>query len=227
MYFLGESINKTNSLDIWFFSEATRYIPGNIWSFASRVYLSRNKRLSQKTSFLVVPLEIVIVIIATTLLSSYAIIKNLEKLPANLTIFVLTILVFALVLGLFLLQKNIKAIFTKLFVQELGRGAIAIALVLQIVSWSFYSAGTIVLITNFSMVALPLLFSATLLAWLIGYLSIVTPMGLGVRESAFILLVGSQIGTVQALLAAVLARIVLIVAELANLAFWTSIKKIR
>ena len=81
---LGASIDKVNGLTIWFFSEATRFIPGNVWSFASRVYLSRQKNLPKDIAILAVPVEIAVVAITATLFSLFAVYKNVEKLPINL-----------------------------------------------------------------------------------------------------------------------------------------------
>lgn len=226
VHFLGESINKTSSLSVWFFSEATRYIPGNIWSFASRVYLARLKNISPNASLLVLPLEVATVTTVTALLSSYAIMMNLERLPINFTFYTALIASPIALLGILLLQKPIKRLLRRLFRQDLNLKALLASLVLQIFSWSLYSIGAIVLISNLGQVEnLYLLFSSILLAWLVGYLSFVTPMGLGVRESAFVLLTGGQIGIVQAIIIAVLSRVILIIAEFTILAFLAGANK--
>lgn len=226
IYFLGASLNKHKSLTIWFFSEATRYIPvGKIWSFTSRAYLAQQNKVPPKISILILPVEVVIVTTTTAILSSYAIIKTLEKLPVNLTFYILVITSLTATLGLFLLHKTTKKMLKTLLIQPLVPKALPAALILQGVSWSLYSAGYIVLISDIAKVQdLSLLLSSTLLSWLIGYLAIVSPMGLGVRESAFVILVGAQIGTAQAITVAVLSRVILIVSELVNLAFWAGMK---
>lgn len=226
VHFLGESINKTGSLSVWFFSEATRYIPGNIWSFASRAYLARLRHISDNASLLILPIEVITVTTVTTALSLFALIKNLERLPVNFTFYIVLIAPPITLLGILLLQKTVKRLLEKLFKQDLNLKALLAALMLQIFSWSLYSIGTIVLVSNLGQVEnLYLLFSSILLAWLVGYLSLVTPMGLGVRESAFVLLTGGQIGTVQAIIIAVLSRVILIVAEFTILAFLAGANK--
>lgn len=216
--FLGDSINKNNSLSVWFFSEVTRYIPGNIWSFAVRAYLARMKKISENVSLLVLPIEVITVATVTSVLSLYAIIKNLERLPVT-PLFFMAVLIPPLVLaGFILLQKVIKRLLGKLFSQNLNLKALLRAILLQLIGWSLYSAGAIVLVGG-KVENSPLLFSSTLLAWLIGYLSLITPMGLGVRESAFVLLTGNQIGTAQAIVIAIASRLILIVAEITILAF--------
>src|SRR3989344_927439 len=221
IHFLGTSINRTNSLSAWFLSEATRYIPGSVWSFVTRSYLAQQKNISRNISILISPVESIIVITATTILSLYAIFNSLKGFEINTTFYILVILSLVLTFGLLLLHKPLTKIIKKLATQTLAPKALATALIYQFLAWSFYALGYIYLI-DITNIDFFLFFSSALLAWLIGYLSIITPMGLGVRESAFVLLTGPQIGTTEAALIAILARVILIIAELSNLVFWIS-----
>lgn len=226
VYFLGSTIDKRTSLSVWFFSEATRYIPGNIWSFASRAYLAQKEKVSRNASFLVLPIEIATVIAVTSLFSSFAILTNLEKLPLSLTFFIVLAGSLLVLLILFLLQKQVKKIIAKFFEQELNLVGLFSAFFLQCLSWAFYAAGTLVLINNLGTSQhILLLFSSAILAWLLGYLSVITPMGLGVRETVFVLLVGPLVGPANAILIAIFSRILLIFAELSILGFLVISKK--
>ena len=224
---LGASIDKVNGLSIWFFSEATRFIPGNVWSFASRVYLSRQKNLPKDIAILAVPVEIAVVAITATLFSLFAVYKNVEKLPINLAFLVFIGGMVVGLLGLYFLKNLVKRFLSKLIAQNVNPRVLLVVFLFQIVAWTLYGLGTITLIDNLNTGNVPLLFSSSLLAWLVGYLSFITPMGLGVREGAFIVLTGQQMGVPQAAFIALLSRAVLIVAELVNLIFWVVAKKIR
>lgn len=229
VYFLGISVNKTNSLTIWFFSEATRYIPiGKIWSFASRAYLAQQHKVPPKISYLILPTEAIIVTATVSILSLYAVTKTLEKLPLNLNLYILIVMSLTITSGFLFLHKKVKKVLKRLADQTLIPKAFPKALILQATSWSFYSLGYVVLISDITKVQDPiLLFSSTLLAWLIGYLTIISPMGLGVRESTFVILAGGQIGIAESISVALLSRVILIVSELINLVFWIVIKGIR
>lgn len=222
---LSSSVDKKNSFIIWFFSEATRYIPGNIWSFVSRAYLAQ-KHLSLKSAIIVSPIEILIIIMATFLLSSYAIINTIQRFPLNYNLFLLTLVAIIALAAPAIFRKKIIVVLQKISAQSLKVNHLLAASIFQLISWVLYGLGTVVLISNFSMDNLPLLFSSSLLAWLVGYLSIITPMGLGVRESAFVFFTGQYIGVTQAVFIAVLHRLILTLAELVNLAFWVTVKKI-
>jgi uncharacterized membrane protein YbhN (UPF0104 family) len=56
--------------------------------------------------------------------------------------------------------------------------------------------------------------AASSLAWALGWLVLVTPAGIGVREGALVLLLGEQVGTGLALVAAVFVRLQLILGDL-------------
>jgi len=224
---LGASIDKVNGLTIWFFSEATRFIPGNVWSFASRVYLSRQKNLPKDIAILAVPVEIAVVAITATLFSLFAVYKNVEKLPINLAFLAFIGGMVVGLLGLYFLKNLVKRFLSKLIAQNVNPRVLLGVFLFQIAAWTLYGLGTITLIDNLNAENVPLLFSSSLLAWLVGYLSFVTPMGLGIREGAFIVLTGQQIGVPQATFIALLSRAILIVAELVNLIFWVIAKRAR
>lgn len=218
---LGAKISTANSLYVWFLSESTRFIPGSLWSFASRAYLSR---LPRNVTILMVPVEIMFITITTAFLSSHAVIKNLTILPSRIILlFTLAAVIFA-ILGIFILHKKIIRLLKDLLVHDINIRDFTKALALQFISWTLYGLATIMLIDNLTAPNFLFVFSSTLLAWLIGYLSII-PMGLGVRESAFVLLVGTSVGIPQATLVAVISRIILIMAEIINLALWSSVKR--
>ena len=226
IHFLGAPLNKTNSLSIWFFSEATRYIPGNVWSFVSRSYLAQQKKVSRSISILISPFEAIIIITTTAVLSSYSIIKNLKLFYTNSVFDIILIASLLTILLILILHKPVYKVLRRLTGKILFPKQIITALIFQFLSWSFYSIGYLVLITEITKINDPvLLLSSALLAWLIGYLSIIIPMGLGIREGVFVLLAGPQIGVPQAVLVAVLARIILICSELLNLFFWVSVRK--
>lgn len=224
---LGGSISKVQALTVWFLSEVTRFIPGNVWAYASRVYLSRQRNLPNNTALLAVPVEIAVVALTTTLLSLFAILNNISSLPLNLTFLFLVLGLLIGLMGLFFFQNVIRRFVSKIISQKLDPIPLLGAFILQACAWFLYSLATIVLVNQLAPKDTLLFLSSSLLAWLVGYLSFVTPMGLGVREGAFIVLTGQQIGIPQAAFIALLSRATLIAAELVNLGFWVIARRIQ
>ena len=162
IHFLGASINKADSLSVWFLSEATRYIPGSIWSFVTRSYLAQQKNISRNISVLISPVESIVAITATTILSLYAILNSLKRIEINVTFYILVTSSLILTFGLLLLHKPITRILKKLATQTLVSRALVIALIYQFLAWSFYSLGYIYLIDT-TRIDFILFFSSALL----------------------------------------------------------------
>ncbi len=221
---LGDTFKLEDSLFAWFAGESTRYIPGNVWSFASRFYLSVSRGVAKTNVILSMLLEIILMLPVTLLLSVPALWANYEKVHFSALTLLVVIGLLALATGVTFFSKRAKQALKelrhvprKIFFTNTFLGA----LLLQILAWCAFGLGNYFLIQPFAgHVNVILLISISILAWFVGYVSIVTPMGLGVREGAIILLLGAGIGQGQAGLAAVLSRVVLTATEGINLLYW-------
>src|SRR5579884_1273088 len=58
-----------DSLETWFVGELARFIPGNIWSFAGRVYLGHKKKLPKTAVVISLTVEVLVMLSATFVLS--------------------------------------------------------------------------------------------------------------------------------------------------------------
>jgi uncharacterized membrane protein YbhN (UPF0104 family) len=221
---LGSHFKIKDSLFAWFAGESTRYVPGNVWSFASRFFLSVTHGVPKTNVILSILLEIILMLPVTLLLSVPALWINYGKVHFSVLTVLVVIGVLALATGILFFSKRAKQALKelrhvprKIFFTNTFLGA----LLLQILAWSAFGLGNYFLIQPFAQhVSAGLVVSISILAWFLGYISIVTPMGLGVREGALILLLGSGIGQGQAGLAAVLSRVVLTSTEGINLLYW-------
>ena len=214
-------ISASRGFFVWFASESTRFIPGSVWSYASRAYLSK---LPKNVNLLMVPLEIILVATSTAILSIYSVVQNISVIPLRIIFLIIVILLSSSVLGLFFTYKKIRILIIKLLVLDVSLSDFIKAFGLQFVSWFLYGFATVLLVQNLSFAKLLLLLSAVILSWLVGYISII-PMGLGVREGVFIFLTGGLIGIPQATLVAVFSRVLLILVEIVNLLFWLIVRK--
>ena len=221
---LGSHLKLRDSLFAWFAGESTRYIPGNLWSFASRFYLSSAKGVQKANIILSMMLEVVVLLPVSLFLSLPAFWANYQKMNLNIyTIIIITLIVVS-VFMVFLFSNRVKQLVNKLhtipvkvFTSKVFLGAI----IFQLIAWTTFGLGNYFLIRPFAThTSIVLLVSIAIFAWFIGYVSIVTPMGLGVREGAIILLLGTTIGSGQASLAAILSRVILTGVEGVNLLYW-------
>jgi uncharacterized membrane protein YbhN (UPF0104 family) len=223
----GYDLKLKDKLFSWFAGESARYVPGNVWSFLGRYFLTRRKGVTRLHTVTAITLEILILLAVTSLLSVPAFIFNYQKLGPHFS-FLVTIGILSIAgIAAFLLQSQIRKvikILNKIPKETFVSNKFLMAAIFMIITWICFGLGTFALISpfldsgNFFIVV-----STFILAWLIGYLSFITPMGLGVREEAIILLVGSYVTTTEASVVAVTSRLLLVVIEIINLIFWFSL----
>lgn len=209
---------------LWSLSELNRYVPGNIWSVVSRGTTFAKFDISGKKLFtgwvieslLVVLGSLVITLFGTTLLF-FHIFKpfELRQILYELTNVGIIILSFFWIFQKYIERfiKLPKKISDILFIPSIA----LTLLFLATVSFFFFGLGTYFSII--SLFYLPVtqilefigLFSA---AFLLGYVSILTPMGLGVRE---VVMTAGLLGFITESVvsfASIFSRIILILSEL-------------
>ncbi len=234
----GHNLKLKEVSFLWGASELKRFVPGNIWSFLGRVFSFSKKGVDNKTIISLIFAEIGFFIMASLLLSLFSIQFILPSIFSihTYSIFIIPSISFIVILVslFFIFNKiffdNFKKGFLKNFPPNFGPYTNFFLLSITVVSLFFFGLGTFLTIA--SVVYLPTnlilpLIGFFVLSLFIGFLSFVTPMGLGVREG--IIVVGlSQILTLQlAGFGAIFARIVLILSEIIFIllaTFWKNIK---
>ena len=212
------------SFSVWFLGEATRYIPGNIWSFASRVYLGNKKGVPKTLIFVSLSIEAFLLVTSTFILSIPGIRFSTQAIPVNAkSLLILFIFILAgAFLAFFIRNKIMKTLKTlqKIPLQTFISPPFLQAFFLHLLSWVFFGVGTYVLMTNLVSSHQIFFISLIILSWLLGYLSFITPMGLGVREGVQIALLSPFIGVGSATLIALLSRLIMTVVDVGNVGAW-------
>ena len=226
---------------LWGMSELKRFAPGNIWSFLGRTFSFSKIGVDNKTIISLIFAEIGLFVVASLLLSLFSIQFILPYVFSihTYSIFLIPLITFSIVSIslLFIFNKESfnksKLKFLKNFFPGFSPYTNFVILSITIVSLFFFGLGTFLTIA--SVVYLPLNFFLPLIGFfvfslLIGFLSFITPMGLGVREG--IISVGlSKILTLQlAGFSAIFTRIVLISSEIIfilSVSLWKNIKDSR
>jgi len=239
--FIWKILLKENGLDIplkevailWEMAELKRFVPGNIWSFAGKAlsFSEKGVRKEQIPKLLLLESEFFIIscLLVSILSFSYLFGKNLYTLYLSaVVVFIVLIFVFisAMLLKtkLFFLSKlqslfphfevytNLKII----FISALSLIFFGLGTFFSILSITALNAQIIIPLIGFFVFSL-----------FVGYISFVTPMGLGVRETVLIWGL-SKIMTVQmASLSSVFSRLILIFSEIIFLIsayLWKNIK---
>lgn len=234
----GIHIPLRETVYLWSISEANRYIPGNVWSFLSRSVKFREKKvenkaiaasLLQETLFVLAGAAVIFLFSIPFLKSINAISTFIAKIPDLLLIGIILGSVVALILQGILLWR-IK--FLRKFFSENSYtpSQTALFFLVSFIGLFFFGFGYYFAIS--SVVALPAkefftISSFAVVSLLIGYLSFITPAGLGVREGFLTVGLASFMTVPLAGFAALFARIILITAEVLFVALakaWSSHK---
>ncbi len=198
------------NLRLWAQSELLRYVPGNVWSFAARFRGTTEGGATRGASAQAVVLEGLLQITGAVVVTLWFWMGGPWKL--------LALLLF--ILFPWAAPKIIpwawKLLRRKSELPPVSSSSLNLLLGLYTGIWLVFGLGSAALYYAFG--SLPLLSVNTLVglnvtSWLLGYLSIITPMGLGVREVATVRLLQPWLASGPASIVAVVTRLWLIVSE--------------
>ena len=215
-------------LRIWFLSNLARYIPGKIWQFVGAVQLGRRAGIAPA-----VLLTSLLILTGITLVS--AAIVSLLALPAVLAEAgpaPVAILLAGAASGLLVVHPAALNFVLRRVPDRFHPGGLLWTgswldgiglLVLFILAWVIFGLAFALFVDaliGIPLTAVPALIAANALAFLVGYLVLVTPGGLGAREAALALLLGPLGSLGLAAVLAVAFRLWLIVGELIGAAIF-------
>ena len=231
---LGARLDLKTSLRIYLASEFVRYIPGNVWHVLARILWVGKYGVSRPIAFASMTVELI------TKLAAGAIIFGVSLLFWGLLGSVSTLLVgktlvialsIAILIALFvILHPRILGALLNMGLRLLKKEPITLTLrysdiLLVTVAWcvSWIVAGTAFYILTLALwptlpfAALPICIGIYAIAWDIGFVSFITPSGLGFREvtiGALFALSLSMLPLTLGSIIAVLSRVVSTFAEL-------------
>lgn len=200
---------------IWAASELKRYIPGNIWSFVGRAVLFSERGISKKdiARYSIIEIELIILGSITISLLSLPFIVQRFTLPQYLnTILPLTLTIIFLI---YIFNQKLKL--KHFILPDFSPAEILFLIFLNIITFLFFGLGYYLVFASFTSINPNLVWQLTgfsVLAFIAGYLSLLTPSGFGVREGALVFGLTKIMSVSSAGFLALFSRFILIVAEL-------------
>jgi uncharacterized membrane protein YbhN (UPF0104 family) len=237
---LGQQLSLPKSVRIYLASEFVRYIPGNVWHVLTRILWAEREGIPKSIGFISMVVELVTklagaaLVFALTLLfwprmdalgqvfgGQTALLVGIAAIPLLLALLQPRLLNWCLNRALKLLRKP------AILVPMRYRDVLAVTL-WWCVSWMIGGFAFYLLLLGIAgpgaaggigpaLLTLALCIGIYALGWDIGFLSFITPSGLGFREAAIILLLGLAAVTPTVALATVIAFLSRILATLAEL----------
>lgn len=206
---MGSRLDPLAAQRIYLSAEFVRYIPGNVWHVITRVMLAEQKGVPKTTGFASMVVELATKISAGALVFAVSLLFWTDSgglfahLPHDSPLVIGAILIPLLLLGLHprLLRGALNVGLRKLGREPvtftLGYGDVLIITLYWALSWLLAGAGFYLLVRSVVGAPLPvggvaaIMIAAGIyaLGWDVGFVSFVTPSGIGFREAAIAVLV--------------------------------------
>ena len=228
---LDAHLGLRTCLRIYLASEFVRYIPGNVWHVLTRILWVGKYGVSRPVAFASMAIELITKLAAGILVFSISLLfwQDFGKVGSLLRGSLLDILGIASIIALFIgLHPRILNAVLNWFLRRMKREPIQLTLrygdILFItLAWcaSWIVAGTAFYILLLALwpaaplIAWPICIGIYAIAWDIGFVSFITPSGLGIREAAIVALfaLALPLPTGLASIMALLSRLVSTLAE--------------
>jgi len=226
---LGEEITFRHSCRVWFLSQLGKYIPGKVWFAMGRIVLAGRAGVGPVAASVSTVVELMLVLLAAALVFLVSLPARpgpaeRETAIALAGVALLLLFLHPRVFG-FLLRLAARIMRREALPYRVGwRGLLQLTL-LYGGSWILYGTGLILLERAIRLEGAPppppigapsrlLIFSgAAGISWALGFLSVLTPSGLGVREATLGYLLGSTLPPPAPVLLALAARLWITLAE--------------
>jgi len=210
----------------WALAELKRYIPGSVLAIASRVIHFSEKGIDKKDVGKAYIKEAELIVLGSffvSLLSLPFLTEHFFSFPYDHTIILgLSIALFVLYLFHPKGNKHKHSQYIMLITFDHTIYKKIIFLSLSCLAFFFFGLGSFLVVLSFITLNLQLIYLLIgffTLTYLVGYLSFITPSGIGVRETMIIVGLQSLLGTSVAGFVALFSRVQLLIAELLFLLF--------
>ena len=220
----GDPLGRGESMKIWFSTILGRYVPGSVAMVAGRIGLCRRRGIPGATTFASMVYENVLILITAVLVTA-ASVPLWPPFPYERYALLLAVLA-PICLALLhpavfgrLANYGLRKIKREPLETTLPFGRVLALVFYYVGGWVILGLGFAALAASISPVSpgdVALLVGGYAFAWEIGFLALITPSGLGVKEVALALILGLVFPTPVAAAIVVASRLWQTLAELAG-----------
>jgi uncharacterized membrane protein YbhN (UPF0104 family) len=210
---------------IWFLSNLARYVPGNVWSYVGAVELARREGVAR-------PVTLAVMAFTQVLSVGVALLAGLPVLLAERAQLGRPALLGAVAVAV---GAAVAAVFRRQLLELAGRrlpgldggdlvpapGTVALLAVGYAAYWAVTGLAFAALVASVHRLEpgeVPLVVAAYAAAYAVGFLSLLTPAGLGVREGVLVVALSPVLPAGPALVVALVSRLWMMAVELAGAA---------
>ena len=218
---LKVNLSFRRGFKFWALSQLGRYLPGKFWYALGRTYFCARENIEKSTAVASIFLEAVLMVIAAGFVFLLALPLMTSTHPVSIVPYLLVIPMGLVSIHPFLFSNVFNFVTKKLKGTEVQFGLSYIQMLsfvgIYMALWLFCGLAFFLFVNSIHRVSWGKLVPITgtfAIAWIIGFLSFITPGGLGVREGALSVLLANYMPAPMAIVVALLSRIWFIAAEL-------------
>jgi uncharacterized membrane protein YbhN (UPF0104 family) len=219
---LGGRLPFGRAAEIWYLSNIIRYLPGNVWQFLGMAEMAAEDsipRISTLTS--IVLHQAISTAAGLSLVAVYFAATDQAEWAARFRP-----VLWLVPLGLLLLQPRLLEAMMNRVLGVVKRppiqvtltwGQVWVLLLRYVIVWLMLGLAFAALVRSLTLVGwpdVPWLIATWVTAYTVGYLSMLTPSGLGVREGVMALLLGQMLPVSVAVVSSIVARLWMVAGEL-------------
>jgi hypothetical protein len=218
---LGEPLGLGRAVAVMSVTQLGKYIPGKLWFTLGRMSLLRRDSIPEAKTMVSVVIEIVLSLLAALVLLGVAVVLIPRSLVPDVLYFafalvpVCIIIVYPPVLNR-VLNWALCRLRQPVFELRLTYRQLLAITGLYLADWALQGLGSFLLLNSFyplSIVKLPVVLGGYAISWMIGFLALVVPAGLGVREGIFTLILKMVMPGPVAIISTLLTRVWMTVSE--------------
>lgn len=223
---MNGSLPLVDGITVWLRSMLMRYLPGNIWHVMGRVYLAERQGESRRIVLASTVVEQILTLVGGAV--AFAL-----TLPGWASIGQSWLLLMAIIpAGLVVLHPSVLdrglALASRVLRRPLEPMGVPYPVLLRLLPWyvvpnvfgGLSLAFCLAAVGPVPLSQVPSLVGIFAAAWVVGYLSFLTPSGIGVREGALALMLTPTFGLAPAVVASLLSRLTCTVGEVVLLSAW-------
>ena len=216
-------ISFKRSMEIWVASIIGKYIPGKVWFVLGRIYLGQKLGISKTKMSLSILLEIILMQSSGVMFffASFLFWEQRTLLhqiwPFMIMFWVLTIVVMQPAVLQRIVNPLLRILKKKEISIDISNKDILLLLSFYFFFWFCSGIGVYFLTRSFypiNITAFPIISGSWAISTVLGFMVLVAPGGLGVREGVIVFLLSRFIPTYVALLVAISSRILLTILEI-------------
>lgn len=219
---LGSPLPVAAASRVFFVSQVGKYLPGGVWNIVAAAEMGADHRIPRRRSVSAMAVSVLVSIVTGLLLAVIAVVLGPPEVRGDYGWVVWTLPVFVLVLLPPVLNRllgvALAVVRRPALEQPMTSAGIARSVLWALAAWVLAGVQVWLIATGVGMDPTVATFALAVggyaLAWTAGFLVIIVPAGVGVREAVLGALLAGQLAAGGVVVTVLLSRVVLTVADL-------------